>query len=42
MKYEFRITPEEGNFNYARQQCFNMGGDLIQVNLGPEGKAYHQ
>merc|ERR1712002_420924 len=41
-KYEFQITHEKGNFDFARQQCVNMGGDLITTNLGPEGEQYHK
>jgi len=39
--YKFNITPEAGNFSYARQQCIEMGGDLITAIMGPQGKKYH-
>ena len=41
-KYEFKLTPNKGNFENVRQQCASLGGDLITVNLGPEGKQYHE
>ena len=41
-KYEFKLTLEKGNFDNARAQCADFGGDLITVNLGPEGKQYHE
>ena len=42
VKYEFRYTPEKGNFMYGRKQCAKMGGDLITVNAGPEDHKYHK
>ena len=41
-RYEFRITPNSGNYDNARDHCAAMGGDLITVNLGPEGSQYHE
>merc|ERR1712157_101231 len=41
-KYEFQITHDKGNYEFAREQCHKMGGDLITVHLGPEGKEYHE
>ena len=40
-KYEFKLTSSKGNYEYARTSCSAMGGDLITVNLGPEGNIYH-
>ena len=40
--YKFQVTPTKGTFDNARQQCFDMGGDLIHINLGPQGAQYHE
>ena len=39
--YEFKITPQRGTFDECRQQCHDMGGDLIQINFGENGTKYH-
>merc|ERR1712096_436368 len=30
-KYVFKLTPREGSFDNTREQCINMGGDLIPL-----------
>jgi len=40
--YSFKITSTTANFHDAREMCRNMGGDLLNKNLGVEGKQYHQ
>ena len=42
VEYEFRLTPRSSNFDTARHQCVQMGGDLITVNMGPQGQKYHE
>jgi len=39
--YEFRTTPTSGTYDECRIMCLEMSGDLIQHNLGPQGKQYH-
>jgi|ERR1712142_606121 len=40
-KYKYMFTPKKSNYDNARRQCAEMGGDLVSFNLGPEGKRYH-
>ena len=42
MKYEFRVTSNQGTWEYAQAQCGDMGGQLISQNLGNEGRQYHK
>ena len=40
--YEFKVTPNKGNFDHARAQCAEIKGDLITVNILPRGQKYHK
>merc|ERR1712183_548484 len=39
--YEFKITPNRGNYWECREQCLDMGGDLLYHSFGEEGEQYH-
>ena len=36
------ITPEKGDFDYAREQCHQNGGELITLLLFKQGEKYHE
>jgi len=38
--YEFRITSTAANYWQSREECLNMGGDLLMHNFGEEGSKY--
>ena len=38
--YEFRVTSANGNYWQSREECINMGGDLLMHNFGEEGSQY--
>ena len=38
--YEFRITSTNGNYWQSREECLNMGGDLLMHNFAEEGSKY--
>jgi len=40
-EYVFNVTKTTGPFNEIRKICLDLGGDLIQDNLGPSGANYH-
>ena len=41
MSYKFKITTNPGNFDEAREQCYDLEGDLLHRNFGPDGALYH-
>lgn len=40
-EHTFKATNKGLSFDEARGACFEMGGDLITTNIGPEGLEYH-
>jgi len=40
-QYTFKITSKKGNFDQARKECIQMGGDLITTNMKPQGQKYN-
>jgi len=38
--FEFRITSATGDYWQSREECLNMGGDLLMHNFGEEGAKY--
>merc|ERR1712002_267705 len=41
-QWKFQITTNRGGWFEVREQCNDLGGDLIYHNLGPEGEQYHE
>merc|ERR1712183_629541 len=39
--YEFKITTNRGSYWNCREQCLDMGGDLLYHSFGEEGLQYH-
>ena len=36
------MTTNRGNYWQCREQCLDMGGDLLYHSFGKEGKHYHK